>query len=125
MDRYKMDNVMSEIEVKLYEANSQMKRTFQSLSAFSAMDLQIAGNIVSAVTNALRQVREAGLPPTSDVHDHQPSQEAVLYWKNLKKLQKALPALHVQLKMRRANLERTLSHRKTVTRWVEVNKEIF
>lgn len=120
-----MDNVMSEIEVKLHEANLQMQKTMQSLSAFSVMDAQIAGNMVSAVTSALRQVREAGLPPTSHVHDQQPSQEAVLYWSNLKKLEKALPALHIQLRMRRANLDRSLSHRKTVTRWVEVNKEIF
>jgi hypothetical protein len=125
-----MDNVMSEIEfkpheVKLHEANLQMRRTLQSLSAFSAMDAQIAGNIISTVTSALRKVREAGLPPTSDMYNQQPSQEAILYWNNLKKLEKALPALHIQLKMRRANLDRSLSHRKTVTRWVEVNKEIF
>jgi hypothetical protein len=120
-----MDNVMSEIEVKLHEANLQMQRTFQSLSAFSAMDPQIAGNIVSAVTNALRQVGEAGLRPSPHANEHQSSQEEVLYWSNLKKLEKALPALHVQLRIRRANLDRSLSHRKTVTRWVEVNKEIF
>ncbi|HEY1802297.1 MAG TPA: hypothetical protein VGG46_15330 [Terriglobales bacterium] len=125
MDKYKMDDVRSEIEVRLHEANLQMQRTLQSLSAFSAMDSAIPRNIVSTVTSALRRVREAGLLFSSDVHGQELSQEAILYWDNLKKLQKVLPALHVQLRIRRANLDRSLSHRQTVTRWVEVNKEIF
>ena len=118
---------MSDAEVelrqaKLHEANLQMQRTLQSMPAFSAMDPQAAGNIVSSVTNALRRVREAGL---SHPNERQSSQEEILYWSNLKKLEKALPALHVQLRIRRANLDRSLSHRKSVTRWVEVNKEIL
>ena len=124
MDHYKMDNVISKIEAKLHEANFQMQRTLQLLSAFSTMDSPIAHNIISMVTSALRQVRQAGLT-NSTLQDHIPSQEAALYWDNLKKLEKALPTLHIQLKMRRANLDRALSHRQTVTRWVEVSKEIF
>lgn len=122
-----MDNVMSEVEVelqqaKLHEANLQMQRTLQSMPAFSAMDPRATCNIVSSVTNALRRVREAGL---SHPNERQSSQEEILYWSNLKKLKKALPTLHVQLKMKRASLDRSLSHRKSVTRWVEVSKEIL
>jgi len=118
---------MSEIEVKLHqaklrEANLQMQRTLQSMAAFSVMDSEIAGNMVSSVNSALRQAREAGM---SHANEHRASQEEALYWRNLKKLEQTLPALQVQLRLRRANLERSLSHRKTVTRWVEVNKEIL
>src|SRR6185437_3199137 len=120
-----MDNVSSETDTKLHKANLQMQRTFQSLSAFSTMDPASANNIISGVTSALRQVRQAGLTPNSTLHDRKPSQEETLYWDNLKKLEKALPALHIQLRIRRANLDRSLSHRQTVTRWVEVNKELF
>jgi hypothetical protein len=125
-----MDNVMGEIELELHEAtlheaNLQMKKTLQAMPAFSAVDSQLVGNMISSLTRALRRVREAGLSQSSIQHDRHSSREEVLYWSNLRRLEKALPALHIQLRMKRANLDRSLSHRKTVTRWVEGNKEIF
>ena len=119
-----MDNVKSEIGARLYEANVQMQKTLRALTAFSVMDPQMAHSMISRLTSALRQVREAGLPPGSFAKYHPASQEA-LYWSNLGKLEAALPALHIQLRMRRANVDLALSHRKTVTRWVESNKEIY
>jgi hypothetical protein len=118
-----VDHLTNDAQQKLREANIMMEKLLRSSSVLSSPHAQIKAVDIASLSNALRQIREEELLVSSVPEDDNLSRERAVYWDSLKKLQAALPVIHIQLKMRLAELSRARAHANAVSGWLNASRD--
>lgn len=108
-----MDHLVSEAEARIGGINQMMEHMARLFSS-SGTTLSTMPDLV----DALRQVRENKLLEKLTNNNL----ETARYWNNLRKLQKLLPPMHVQLAIQKASLRRTHRQMQAVTQWLQAGE---
>lgn len=101
-------------ETKLQEANQMMKKMLETITNSSSVE---RATQITQLRKVLQTIREEDLADESEGYPTALSQELKTYRDNLQKLKKVIPTAQIRLKIKGANLKRSLSHKEAVSDW--------
>ena len=108
-------------ETKLREVNQKLQKMLAGIANTSLIQPAVQ---IAQLREVLRTIREEDLADVNRQNTPALSQEIETYRENLQKLQKAIPAAQVKLEIKRANLERSLSHKEAVSEWFRAQETL-